>query len=384
MTKFLLKYKICSLFLIFECSNLFFMQAMPQEVSVIHTPRSAGLGGAVSSTPIGVETLLYNPAGIVLKMPGKNYSGNIMVLADGYFQPKYLFPILSDVADVKNTSGQLLLNAKNLITSSGTGASFVVTSSYTGDNFGLGLFSSMSIFLNGEPFPLGTEGFVKVSFTLPLAYGLKLFENKKIQIAAGVSLNPSVLIYRILNGSDVDALVGGSVGIGELISDSIRHPYVGMPCSLGIIASIYDIPYKNAQLRFSSVAKNLFADYFVPGLNMNPIENDLAFQVGSALILPFEILNIDFYGVLSAEVHSLNILMSGGISFWEQLRLGAEFVAGQLLRFQLGLCGGYPCIGGEITLLHFSLGCSWQTVETGTYLGDNPLSIFKISAAVKL
>ena len=48
-----------------------------------------------------------------------------------------------------------------------------------------------------------------------------------------------------------------------------------------------------------------------------------------------------------------------------------------------GLKSGYFSFGIEFKILSCMLGFSWQTSENGTYIGDNPLSVLKISFSIK-
>lgn len=378
--RFFIRHIAASLLFLAFGVTILVAEDVPLKLSVVHTPRAAGLGGAVTAVPVGIESILYNPAGISAPMPGKTRNWTFMLSADTYFQPKYLFPILAGVSGTGNAAGELLVNAKDLVTTSGVGAAGVLALAYTGSNFGAGLFSSASIFLDGKPFPLGTEGFVQLEFNVPLAFALILHEASAMRLSAGVSVQPGVTIYKELDGSDVDALVGGTQTVRDIVSDALRHPYINIPADAGMILSVQDKPYHGAQIRFAMAAKNLFGDYFVPGENLEPLPRPLSVQVATAALFPFSLLGLDFHALVSAELRGLNNMVSGGISFWDALHVGLELVVGGVVHFQCGLASGYPCIGAQLSLFWFSLGCSWQTVETGRYIGDNPVSIFRVTA----
>ena len=99
-------------------------QNLAQQVSPAHTVRAAGLAESVSSSPVGVESLWYNPAGLAAPLPERDVRWSVLVNGDGYFQPEYLFPVLDGISGSGNTAGTVLLNAKKLITSSGFGYHF--------------------------------------------------------------------------------------------------------------------------------------------------------------------------------------------------------------------------------------------------------------------
>ena len=150
-------------------------QDLTQQFSPAHTVRAAGLAGSVSSSPEGVESLWYNPAGLAAPLPGRDVRWSVLVNGDGYFQPEYLFPILDGISGSGNAAGTVLLNAKKLIASSGFGGSGVAAVAYTGSNWGAALTASASLFLQGSPFPLGTEGYLLVSVGIPAGVAFVLY-----------------------------------------------------------------------------------------------------------------------------------------------------------------------------------------------------------------
>jgi hypothetical protein len=80
----------------------------------------------------------------------------------------------------------------------------------------------------------------------------------------------------------------------------------------------------------------------------------------------------------------LNQLISGSQTFFKSLAFGLELAVAKIVRIWGGLSSGYPAIGGQLSLGIFSLGVSWQTMESGRYVGDNPLSIFQVGFAFAL
>jgi hypothetical protein len=59
--------------------------------------------------------------------------------------------------------------------------------------------------------------------------------------------------------------------------------------------------------------------------------------------------------------------------------LGSELNIGNAVFLRGGLTSGYPSLGAEIKIFQLGLGFSWQTIEEGLYIGDNPVSVFRVS-----
>lgn len=343
--------------------------------------RYTGMGGAITAVPEGLDTLIHNPAGLTQKLfyPRKNFI--LSFSTQLYFKPQFLFPILKDISKVDNKLGQILLNAKDLITSSGLGTTPSISFGYIGSNWGAGLFITASAFVQGSPFPLGVEGFTMVNLTLPVAYSLKAVEGRLVDISLGATFHPSVALYKMLDGNDVDAIVAGRNNVNEILEGILSKPYVSFPVDLGFLMVGYDLLYSGNQLRLAASLKNLFGDYFVPGQSVAPLPRELSFTVGLGALFPFFIGKIPVDIVISGEAKSLNQLLSGSQTFFKSLAFGLEVAVAKVVRIWCGLSSGYPAVGGQVSLGIFSLGASWQTIESGRYVGDNPLSIFQVGFA---
>jgi len=107
-------------------------------------------------------------------------------------------------------------------------------------------------------------------------------------------------------------------------------------------------------------------------------------NTGSAFILPFKLFGLKCSGILSAEFYGINQIISGSSDFWKSIRTGAELSFGNVIFLRGGFASGYPAFSIELKIFLFSIGCSWQTIEAGRYIGDNPLSIFRLTGAIKL
>lgn len=340
--------------------------------------RYTGMGGAIAAVPEGLDILIHNPAGLTHKLfyPRKGFILNFSTQL--YFKPQFLFPILKDISNVENKLGQILLNAKELITSSGFGATPNIAFGYIGSNWGAGLFTTASAFVQGSPFPLGVEGFAMVNLTLPVAYSLRVVEGRKVDISLGATFHPSIALYKMLDGSNVDAIVAGRSSVSDILDGILSTPYVSFPVDLGVMLVGYDLIYAGTQLRLGATLKNLFGDYFVPGQSLEPLARELSFTLGAGALFPFFIGRLPVDIVVSGESKAINQLLSGSQTFLKSLAFGMEVAVAKVLRIWCGLSSGYPTVGGQITLGFFSLGASWQTMESGRYVGDNPLSIFQV------
>ena len=343
--------------------------------------RYTGMGGAITAVPEGLDTLIHNPAGLTQQLfyPRKNFI--LSFSTQLYFKPQFLFPILKDVSKVENKLGQILLNAKDLITSSGLGATPSLSFGYIGRNWGIGLFATASAFVQGSPFPLGVEGFAMVNLTLPVAYSVKMVEGRLVDISLGATFHPSVALYKMLDGSTVDAIVAGRSDVDKILDGVLSTPYVSFPVDLGFLLVGYDLLYSGNQLRLATSLKNLFGDYFVPGQSVAPLPRELSCTVGLGASFPFFIGNLPVDIVVSGESKSLNQLLSGSQTFFKSLAFGLEVAVAKVARIWCGLSSGYPAVGGQLALGICSLGASWQTIESGRYVGDNPLSIFQVGFA---
>lgn len=345
--------------------------------------RYTGMGGAITAVPEGLDMLLHNSASFTEPLPRHRDKFILSIPVQLYFKPQYLLPILKDVGNVDNELGQILLNAKDLITSSGIGATPYLSMGYLGRSWGVGLLFTTSAFLQGKPFPLGVEGYVMGNLTLPVAASLRVVEGRLVNVSVGAGLRPSVALYKMLDGSDVDSIVAGRTDLDDLLDGILTTPYLSIPADLGAMMVAHDLLYDGSQLRLAATLKNLFGDYFVPGQSIEPLPRELTFNLGVGMILPIQIGRLPLDVVVSAETKSLNQLLTGSQTFFKSLAFGLEFVVADFIRFWGGLSSGYPAVGGEVDLGFFSFGAAWQTIESGRYVGDNPLSIFHLGISLE-
>lgn len=359
-------------------------KAKPNDIELFpfQTIRAAGLGGAISCIPIGIESVIYNSAALKLTLPFSKKNWEIIINGNTYFQPKYLKPILEDVFETDNITSRVLINAKDLISKSGVGFNTSFVLGYTNKSFGCGLVSMASFFLQGAPFPLGTKGFGQIQLSIPFANSFIALESNYYKIAMGISLAPTVGIYKELDGKDVDAIAGGTETLDSIIFQAINHPYVSVPMDLGALFVFPNFINSPVELRISTVLDNLFGDYFVPGYNIRPITNSVSLNTGICFFIPYNIFGQSCYSLISAEIKSLNLIMSGNLGFWKALHIGTEFSINNFLQIQVGLSSGYPCVAAEIKVLALGFGILWETIESGKYIGDNPLSIFKVGVSI--
>lgn len=359
-------------------------EELSERESIFNTIRASGMGGANISIPVGIESLLYNPAGLSSKISKREKSLSFTLNLDTYFKPQYLLPILKNISKNSLTS-EALINAKNLITTSGAGSAFAFCFGFTPlkRNFGFGIYGGATVYLTGKPFPLGTQGYINIGINFPMAYSWVLSQSQKDKLSFGVSFHPEVAIFRTLNGTDVDGLAGGTLTIKQLISEVVENPYVCLPMDLGIIYSSFNLPYEDAEMRISFVTKNIFGNYLGTGKKIERVKKEFMLNSGVAILLPFNIYKIKCLGIISAEIRGMNLVANEEISFFKSLRLGAELDIGQIVFFRVGLSSGYPAFGLEIRLLNIYFGFSWQTLEEGLYIGDNPLSICRFSVSFR-
>lgn len=340
--------------------------------------RYTGMGGAITAVPEGLDILVHNPAGLTQRLFTHRDRFILSFTTQLYFKPQFLFPILQDVSNVDNELGQILLNAKDLITSSGLGATPNLSLGYFGKTWAVGLFATASAFVQGSPFPLGVEGFAMTNLTLPVAYSVRIVEGRRVDISLGGVFHPGIALYKMIDGSDVDAIIADRKDVDDILEGILATPYVSFPVDLGVLMVGHDFLFTGTQFRLGVTLKNMFGDYFVPGQSIEPLPRDLAFNLGVGALFPFSIGKLPIDLVVSAESKAINQLISGSQTFWKSLAFGVELAVADFIRLWGGLSSGYPAVGGKIKLSVFSLGVSWQTMETGPYVGDNPLSIFQV------
>lgn len=352
-------------------------QVLQEEDTSFNTTRFSGMAGAVSAIPLNLENLLYNPAGLATKLKDRSQNATFSLAIDTYFKPQYLFPILRNSSTIQN--------AKDLITSSGAGTSGTFAFGLTPINskWGFGVYGGSTIYLQGKPFPFGTEGYINFSVNFPFAYSFIMSKSNKHILSFGTMIHPEIAIIKTLNGKDVDALAGGTVTIGELVKNVINTPVYSFPVDMGIIYVSYDNPYENAEFRFSFVIKNFFNSYYDKNEKNPTIKKRFEMTPGIAYVLPFKIFKMNCTGILSAEIDGLNLVVEETENFWKSLKLGAELNISNFLFIQAGLASGYPAIGAELRILDLFFGFSFETVEKGVYIGDNPLSVFRISLSLR-
>lgn len=354
-----------------------------EKESIYNTMRNSSMGGTASVFPMGFEALLYNPGGFSQKL---KYEAGALYFGlgfDSYFRPEYLVPMIESIGfqNSSDKEANILINAKELITSSGVGIGTGFGFGFVPEkkSFGIGIYGGGTVYLSGKPFPLGTEGFIKFSINFPIGYSFEIIENSKCQFDIGISLTPEIAIIKNLKGSDVDALAGGTATIQEMVSDVVENPYYCVPINIGSIFTFLDKPYENAEIRFSFVGKNLFGNYFSSRNERNIIKKERAYSFGTGLYLPFDIMTIKCSGIFSMEIAGINQIIEGNSDFWKALKLGSELNIGNAVFLRGGLTSGYPSLGAEIKIFQLGLGFSWQTIEEGLYIGDNPVSVFRVS-----
>ena len=352
--------------------------------TIYNTIRVSGMGGTGTVFPANFETLLFNSAGLSGKIQNREEPIFMGISVDSFFRPEYIVPIFSGITKSDNPVGTILINAKELITSSGVGASVGFGFGFMPEKttLGFGVHGGISVFLNGKPFPLGTEGYIKMSVNFPLAYGWNVFSSEKNRLDLGVNFHPEIAVIKGLNGSDIDALSGGTTTVGKLISDAVDNPYYSFPFDFGAIYSFLGKPYRGAEIRIAFNGKNFLGNYFGPGNKIVPLKKEIILNLGTGLYLPFEIFTVKSSCLLSAEFYDINQIFIGYSDFWKSLRLGAEINVGNVVFLRGGLNSGYPSIGAEVRFLGFGVGFSWETIEKGLYIGDNPLSVLRLAVEI--
>ena len=105
--------KSFSIIFFFVCICTYAQNNQQNQLSIFHTTRASGLGGAISSVPEGIESILYNPAGLSIDVPWQTCPWTFIVSGNTYFEPKYLFSLLNPGTSNSDSTSQILVNAKD-------------------------------------------------------------------------------------------------------------------------------------------------------------------------------------------------------------------------------------------------------------------------------
>ena len=341
-----MKYIFFVLIFVFQSAFLFCVDYILQE-PVFKSNRACSMADAVFSNPIGIDSLLYNPAGLSEKFYSKNEKASINLALD-------IFVKNSAIDEVQKSD--FLQNAKNQISQNGIGAKLPILISFIPQknhviNWAVGFCGGTYLFANGEPFPLGTQGYLHHSFYFPIALSCKFIDYDSISANFGMCFNPKFKTYKIFNAY------------------SKEKATFSVPVDLGFILNVKNVFYNNSDVSFCFVTKNLFTE-------------DIFVNIGVASIFPFKIFKIDCAAIISAELHQINYLYMEN-NVYKSLRIGGELGFADFVFLRAGLKSGYFSFGIEFKILSCMLGFSWQTSENGTYIGDNPLSVLKFSFTIK-
>ena len=321
-----MKYIFCVLIFVFQSAFLFCVDYILQE-PVFKSNRACSMADAVFSNPIGIDSLLYNPAGLSEKIYPKNEKASINLALD-------IFIKNSAIDEVQKSD--FLQNAKNLISQNGIGAKLPILISFIPQknhfiNWAVGFCGGTYLFANGEPFPLGTQGYLHHSFYFPIALSCKFIDYDSISANFGMCVNPKFKTYKIFNGYNEE------------------KTNFSVPVDLGFILNVKNVFYNNSDVRFCFVTKNLFT-------------KDIFVNIGVASIFPFKIFKIDCAAIISAELHQINYLYIEN-NVYKALRIGGELGFADFIFLRAGLKSGYFSFGIEFKILSCMLGFSWQTSE---------------------
>jgi hypothetical protein len=338
----------------------------------IHTPRTTGLGNAYISMPGGCESLWTNPAGFSTQKTELTILGlNVSALGN--------MKTILDLADTDTASTKSIFDSiEPAVTGNGIGTNVGLGVSWVGNRIGLGLYDSLDMYLQGEPFPAGVEGYVDNTISLIGGYAHPFSLSDTIVVSAGLTLRPS-LKYRVeVDGTMIEDLIADNSDPMAYFQSRMKNPLFGVPVDVGTRATF---PFG---LSAAFTIRDIFADYNSDGAAYEYYTN-WSVHAGGAWNPDMKDIKWLIDPTFSLEISNLNRIFEKETGFWKELHLGVEIAAFKnILTVWAGLDGGYPALGTSIDLFIMDLAIAYGTTEYGRYLGDRPVSNLTVEVSFRL
>ncbi|ULQ59472.1 hypothetical protein K7I13_13495 [Brucepastera parasyntrophica] len=369
-----MKKRITGIVLILACIVSF---GFAEEVEIkpfrIHTPRSIGMGNAYNAISTGYESFWINPAGLRTEKTEINFF-NLAVTVLG--NPGDVFSAGQSMFDADGGSN-ILSSLKQVVTGSGVGLNAGGGFSWIGKGFGAGIFNSFDLYMQGDPFPAGVEGYVDNTISLMFGYALSIPLPFGMKVTAGADIRPSLKLRGAIDARMVEKLLlEDNADVMKYFTDILKNKYFAFPVDIG---AKVELP-----LGFvvSMSANDIFGkyfggdtDYYVNwGLNFGAAwQPDL--KAAANIIKP----------TISLELSNINRIIAEETGFWRELKVGCEVALFKsIVLLWAGLDGGYPSFGGGFDIGVFEIGVAYGTTEYGRYLGDCPVPHLTFELAIRL
>lgn len=338
----------------------------------IFTPRTTGMGNAFISMNEGFETLWTNPASFNAKRREITILGLDASALGKYDDIMNLANM--DTTDTKST----LESLKPAIVGSGIGANAGFGISWVGNRLGLGLYDSLDLYLQGEPFPFGVTGYVDNTIAFIGGYAYPIHLTDDITLTAGAAIRPSVKYRLEVDGAMVNDALATNFDPVTYFQNKVKTPAFGLPVDLGVRATL--------PLDFAAACtvRDLFATYS-GGSAAYDYYAHWSLNMGGSWNPDMDSLKWLIDPTVSLEISRINRIVAGDTSFWKELHAGTELaMLRDVITLYAGLDGGYPALGASLDLYILDLSVAYGTRECGRYIGDRPVSNLTVELSFRI
>lgn len=365
------KILIASTLILFSLFTLF-AEKKEIETFKILTPRTTGMGNANISMARGFETLWINPA-----LFNTNKTEINILCMNQSILGKY--SELSALSSVDGGSSKSLLNSlEPVIIGSGVGSNTGLGISWVGKRVGIGLYECLDVYIQGDPFPAGVEGYIDNTVSLMGGYAYPFEITDDITITAGLALRPSLKWRLEVDGTLIEAALQDDFDAEAYFNEKAGNPAFGVPVDVGTRVTF---PYGlSAALTF----RDIFATYYGKG-NAYQYYTHWNMNAGGAWNPDLKEYKWLIDPTFSVEFSNLNRVIEGDTGLWREFHAGMELVTlRKVLTLYAGLDGGYPALGASLDLFIMDLSIAYGTTEYGRYLGDRPVSNLSVEVSFRL
>jgi hypothetical protein len=360
------------------------------------SPQVMAQGGAFIAQAHGYDSFFYNPAGF-------SRSGAAMTLAATsawiYAKPDALLSFGQEALAGTTTPATMLGFMNTQVTTGGIGVGSSAGIGYVGNGLGLGAVLMVDSLLSG-PSLLGMTG--DLTATVGFIGGLSVpFELLGITFHAGGAIRPMIRIHSPLSNSvSLQMLMAVASGSNLLTSLNSADAFygAGIGLDLGLIAelggltvgvSIRDLggtQFKYDQTSVSTLVSTFNSQMKFPtGTPVTADQYVIPMDIGAGVALHPDLGAFKYFldPSVSVEMHDLVGALSGTVSPWTRLHVGAEVTVLSLFSVRAGLNQGYLTFGGGMKLLFLDMNLALFTRELGLHAGDKPNSGATLELAIR-
>ena len=361
------------------------------------SPDSLGRGGTSIANARGWDALFGNPAGFSRDASAFTLSSTTSWV---YARPDQFLGFIGQNAAGSANSSSFLTFLSNQVTGGGLGAGASWGIGYVGGGLGLGAALVLDSVLSG-PSLLGVTG--DLTGTLGFIVGLAVpFEVGGFKIHVGGDVRPMVRVHAPLDNATALAMLNALGNGGDVLASlGTANTFYGV--GIGVDAgAIAELGWFNLGLSIRDLAGTQFRYNFSTfSAVQSAVTTALQFPTTGTLVtqdqyvIPMDIgVGLDFhpdFGTfnnvldpsITLEMRNLVQAISGQVSPWTQLHLGAEARLFSFFTLRAGLNQGYLTAGAGIKFLFFDFNGAVFTRELGAHVGDQPLAGMTFDASIR-